>query len=148
MAPEVLDVVPVHTFFSVYVQPVPPAKPVLLVVVEIVVLTLPQLNSATARSPLASGLARTSAVPFCDTMPACLPRLSWSIATRPVLPAVAIALASIAATSTLRISGAAIIDHSAICERYSSAVTPVSPVIRKSGSFQWFGPAYRDSGTL
>ena len=84
----------------------------------------PRLTSATAVDPSASGLVQVSVVPAAPTRTACLPSGSRSMARRSGLVSVATVAGVNVRGSLPTTSGAADIDHSAICERNSSSVIP------------------------
>ncbi len=107
-----------------------------------------RLSTATARSPLASGRASTSKVALAESTAPWRPIGSWSSAIRSLLPRAASPAGVSFETSEDRMNGAAIIAHRPTWLRLSASVSPGAPAMRKSGSFQLPGPAYRPSQRL
>src|SRR4051794_601248 len=116
MLPVELLVVPFHASVRVNDDPL---RPIADAEVEIVVVDVPWLNSATATSPLASFLARMRRVPSLETWLPCRARESWLMASRRGLVRMVLVAADIERMSLPAISGEAMIAHIAKCERCS-----------------------------
>src|SRR6266545_3775921 len=106
------------------------------------------LNSATATSPPASGLANTHRPSWLDSTRPWMPSRSWSTAMTSRLSRM-----SYVAGVTLRRSapisnGAAMMAQRLKCDRYSVSVIPPLPTSSMSGSFQWPRPANSASAAL
>src|SRR3954469_24410510 len=109
---------------------------------------LVSLNSATATSPLASGLVSAQCPLSLAMMVACLPSGSWSTAITSGLVEGARVAGETVRRSVPAISGAAISDHRLNSLRYSASLWPPLPISSMSGSFHAPGPASEASCTF
>ena len=99
------------------------------------------LNSATARSPLASCLVKTTSPPDEEMMTPCLPSESWSIAMTSRLLRMSKVCWLAFRRSVPMSSGAAISAHRLKWVTCSALLRLPLPISSMSGSFQWPGPA-------
>jgi hypothetical protein len=100
----------------------------------------PRFSSMIARSPSASRFTHTSALPCSDSRVASAPSGSWSMAMTARLVRMS-RTAGVIDRRSLPASSGADIDHMLNCAWSSDVVSPLRPIWRMSGSFQWPGPA-------
>mmetsp|Transcript_38525 Transcript_38525/g.126026 ORF Transcript_38525/g.126026 Transcript_38525/m.126026 type:complete len:208 (-) Transcript_38525:754-1377(-) len=105
----------------------------------------PRFHRTTAVSPLASGRAHTSCAPHWlplswKTRRPCLPSGSWSTAITSLASRTAFISSDSRRRSLPIMSGAAMMDHSAICAFACGSESPKFPTRSMSGSFHAPGP--------